>query len=58
MYEIATIEATARVILTLCEDQGDMRTKLERIACAADVLKWQATADLEKIKSTEEVPNV
>lgn len=55
MTEMATIAAAARVILTLCEDQGDVRTKLERIAYAAAVLKRQATDGLEKINSTEAV---
>jgi hypothetical protein len=53
MPEIATIDAAARVLLKLCEEQGDMRTKLERIAYAAAVIKRHADAGLEKIDSEE-----
>ena len=58
MTEMETIAAAARVILTLCEDQGDTRIKLERISYAAALLRRQATAALEKMSSIEEVRHV
>ncbi|WP_165848002.1 hypothetical protein [Paraburkholderia lacunae] len=55
MTEMTTIAAAASVILKLCEDESDVRTKLKRISYAAAVLKRQADAGLEKIDSTAEV---
>jgi hypothetical protein len=58
MADIATIDAAARVILMLCEDQVDMRTKLERIAYAAATIQHEAFQGLEKIHSVEEAVHV
>jgi len=58
MSEIATIAAAAAVILKLCEDQGDTRTRLTRISYAAAVIGRHADAGLEKINSAEEASHV
>ncbi|NPT57382.1 hypothetical protein [Paraburkholderia elongata] len=55
MSEIETVDAAAAVILKLCEDEGDLQTKLERIAYAAAVIKRAADAGIEKINSATEV---
>ncbi|WP_322040077.1 hypothetical protein [Burkholderia diffusa] len=55
MAEIVTIEAAATVILRICEDEVDMRTKLERIACAAAMLRREAEKQLEQLDSSTEV---
>jgi hypothetical protein len=55
MTEMATIYAAAKVILKLCEDQGDMQTKLERVSYAAVIIQREAVVGLEKINSAAEV---
>lgn len=52
--EIRTIEAAAKLILDLCKDSTDERTKLERIAYTAAVVRRQADAGLKKVPKTSE----
>ena len=55
MTEMKTITAAAAVILKLCEDEGDVQTKLKRISYAAALIKYHVDAALEKINSPTEV---
>jgi len=52
--EIRTIEAAARLILDLCQDSTDARTKLERIAYAAAVVRRQADVGLKNLAKPPE----
>ncbi len=54
MSEIETIEAAANVILGLSKDEGDLLARLERIAYAAAVIKHQADAQIERLKTVAE----
>jgi hypothetical protein len=53
--DVPTIAAAAGVILKLCEEECDVRTKLERIAYAAALIKWATDKGLAKINSGAEV---
>ncbi|MFM0031174.1 hypothetical protein PQR70_33660 [Paraburkholderia madseniana] len=54
MSEIATIAAAAAVILKLCEDEGDLQTKLKRISYAAAIIQREAVVGLEQLNSSME----
>jgi hypothetical protein len=51
----AAIEAVAKVILNLTASPIDTRTKLERVAYAAAVLKREADAGLDQLNPLTEV---
>ncbi|UVE64770.1 hypothetical protein L2Y90_13020 [Burkholderia pyrrocinia] len=53
--KVATIEAAATVILRICDDEVDVRTKLVRISYAAGMIKCEAEKQLEQLNSSMEV---
>ncbi|WP_185640820.1 hypothetical protein [Burkholderia sp. Bp8984] len=55
MTDIATIEAAAAVILRICVDEVDVRTKLERISYAAAIIQREAIVGLAQLNSSTEV---
>jgi len=56
--EMATINAAARAILKLCEDDGDERMKLERISYASAVIRWHAEEALKSLDPSTEANHV